>query len=194
VVAVEGSLLRVERHRDPRAADELVTRPSHLAAVGMEQWQGRSGPREHPHVDPLGRVGEQLPQRRAFLLQPERGVEVPAREMDVRAGGANRLCDPRQAFGAVHERFDAAAPARREGGRGGPAARRGIDRLLRAAPAEPPRMVRTHDPFDGLADDVVDAVQWKWSHGALLPRDAENLTPWSSSSTASSSSRTCRRR
>jgi hypothetical protein len=60
VVAVERALSRVERHRDARAAGELVTRLPHFAAIRMEQWQRRARPGEDAHVDSLRRLGEQL--------------------------------------------------------------------------------------------------------------------------------------
>ena len=60
VVAVHRPLVRVERHRDARAADELVAHPPHLAAVRVEERQRRTGPGEHAHVDALGRSRKQL--------------------------------------------------------------------------------------------------------------------------------------
>jgi hypothetical protein len=60
VVAVERTLARVERHRDPGAAGELVARHSHLASGRVEERQRCSRPGEHAHGDALGGVGEQL--------------------------------------------------------------------------------------------------------------------------------------
>ena len=190
VVAVERPLLRVERHRDPRAAHELLARLAHLLAVRMEERQRRARPGEHAHVDALGRVREQLPQRRPSLLEPEGGVEVPAGEMDVRARRANRVGDPRQRLGAVHQQLDAAAGPWRERRRAGPASRHGVDRGTAAVPAEPPRVMGAHGALDRLADDVVDAVQRVGRHAALMPRAAGKLTrcPWS---TATSTARCC---
>ena len=71
VVTVERPLLRVEAHRDACVADELVTRLSHLAPVRMEERQRRARPREHAHIDSLGRLGEQLPQGRPSVLESE---------------------------------------------------------------------------------------------------------------------------
>ena len=103
VVAVKGTLSCVERQRDPRAAGEFLSCPPHLAAVRMEERQRGAGPGEHPDVYSLGGFREQFTQRRALLLQPEGGIEVPARQVDVRARRANRVCDPRQRFSSVHE-------------------------------------------------------------------------------------------
>ena len=123
VVAVEGTLSCVERQRDPRAADELLARPPNLAAVRMEEWQRGAGPGEHTNVYSLGGFREQFAQRRALLLQPEGGIEVPAREVDVRARRANRVGDPRQRLSPVQEWLDAAAGTRRERRGARPAAR-----------------------------------------------------------------------
>ena len=124
VVAVERALPRVERHGDAGAAGELVARLPHLAAGRVEQRQRGARPGEDTHVDSLRRLGQELAQRRPVLLEPERGVEVPAGEVDVRARRADRVCDARQGLGPVEKRLYAAAGARRERCRAGPAGSR----------------------------------------------------------------------
>src|SRR6476469_6998946 len=59
VVAVEWTLSRVERHRDARAAGELLARLPHLAAIRVEQRQRRPRPGKNTHVDSLCRLGQQ---------------------------------------------------------------------------------------------------------------------------------------
>ena len=83
VVAVHGALLRVERHRDSRPGDELVAHLPYLAAVGMEERQRRARPREDPHVDALGRIGEQRAQPGPACAHAEVGREEPAGELHV---------------------------------------------------------------------------------------------------------------
>ena len=193
VVAVERALSRVERHRDARAAGELLARLPHLAAIRVEERQRRARPGENAHVDSLRRLGEQLSQRRPFFLEPEGRVEVPAGEVDVRACRADRVRDPRQRLGPVQERLDAAARARRARRRAGPAAvGRRVDRLTAAVAPQPPRVVGADEPLDRLADEIVQPVQWIWSHGAVMPRAARNVTPSSPTASSSPSSRRCR--
>ena len=109
VVAVHRPLPRVERHRDPRPADELVAHAAHLATVGMEERQRRTGPREHANVAPAGRVREQLAQRRASPAHAEAGAEEPAREVDVRARARDLGGHARQRLGAVDEQLEPVA-------------------------------------------------------------------------------------
>src|SRR5213075_966679 len=193
VVAVERALSRVERHRDARAAGEFLARLPYLAAIRVEQRQRRARPGKNTHVDSLRRLGEQLSQRRSLFLEPEGRVEVPAGEMDVRACRADRVRYPRQRLGPVQERLDAATRARRARRRAGPAAvEPRIDRQTAAVAPQPPRVVGTDEPLDRLADEIVQAVQWIWGHGALMPRAARNVTPSSPTARSSPSSRTCR--
>lgn len=60
VMTVHRSLVRVEGHRDARAANQLVAHAPHLSPIGMEERQRCAGPREHANVDPLRGVGEKL--------------------------------------------------------------------------------------------------------------------------------------
>ena len=161
--------------RVPPASSSHACRTS--LAVRVEERQRRARPGEDPHVDSLRRLGQELAQRRPVLLEPERGVEVPAGEVDVRARRADRVRDARQRLGPVEERLDAAAGARRE--RCGPrpaAVGRRIDRLRAAAAPQPPGVVGANGPLDRLADEIVEAVQGIRSHDALMPAPRRNLT------------------
>jgi hypothetical protein len=177
VMAVEGTLARVERHRDPRPARQLVARLPYFSAVRVEQRERRAGPGENAHVDALGSLREQLAQRGTFLLEAECGIEVPPGEVDVRAGRPDRLGDPRQRFPTVDEGLDAATRARRERCRLGPTAvGRWVDCLPTATTPQPPRVLGADHSLERLADYVVEAVQRIGSHGALMPCAPENLT------------------
>jgi hypothetical protein len=177
VVAVERPLACVERHRDPRAADEVLAGLPHLASVRMEERQRRAGPGKNAHLDPLGRVREQFPQRRSTVLEPEGRVEVPAGEVDVRARRANRVCDPRQRLASVYERLDTASGARRERRGARPAVGHRVDRLPAPLPPKAPHVVAVDDALDRLAHEIVEAVQRIGRHGGRMPRSAGNLTP-----------------
>ena len=169
VVTVERPLAGVERHQDPRALDELVACPPHLAPVRVEERQRRTCPGEYAHVYPPCRIGEQLPQRRPFLLEPKGGVEVPAREVDVGARRPDRIRDPRQRLASIHEGHDTAASARRERRRACPAVTSRVDGPRAAVPPQPPHVMGADGSLDRLADEVVEAVQRVGSHGALMP-------------------------
>ena len=177
VVAMERALLCVESHRDARPTDELVARPPHLAAVGMEERQRRARPGQHAHVDALGGVRKQLAQRRPSVFEPERRIEVPPCEVDVRACRVDGLRDPGQRLLAVCEQLYATGLARRKGRRIRPTPRLGIDRADPATTAEATDMVGADRALDELADEGVQPVERVRGHGALLPHGAETLTP-----------------
>ena len=128
VVAVERPLPRVERHRDARAAGELVARLPHLSAVRVEERQRRACPGEDAHVDSLRRLGQELAQRRPF--RPRAGTRRrSASRRDERASvpsGSHPRCAaaPRPRRGTA--RRDSRRAARRM--RFAPSRRRAADR------------------------------------------------------------------
>ena len=82
---------------------------------GVKTRQRRARPQQHPHVDPLGQLAEQVAQPRRSLVarQPEVGRDVPAGDVDVRARSVERLGDRRQGLLAVDQDLERAAGARR---------------------------------------------------------------------------------
>jgi hypothetical protein len=112
VVAVHRALAVVERALDPRPGHELLAHLPHLAARRVEERQRRAGPDEHANGDPLGKLGQQLPQD-DVVPEPEARREEPAREVDVRFGATELVGDPWQRLLAVDQHLEPAALARR---------------------------------------------------------------------------------
>ena len=120
------------------------------------------------------------------------GVEVPAREVDVRARRANRIRDARQRLAPVEERLDPAAGPRRERRGARPTAvRRRIDRLGATAPAQAPGVMGADGALERLPDEIVQAVERIRGHGVLMPRGEKTVTPWARGTASTSRSR-CR--
>ena len=115
VVAMHRPLLRVERALDLRLAHEAIAHLPHVLARGTEERQRCACPHQHANVDALRQLGEQVAEhdRLALPLEREVGREVPARQVDVRLRGAQRLRDRRQRLRAVDEDLDRVPGARR---------------------------------------------------------------------------------
>ena len=62
VVAMQGSFLRVRDCLDLRARCERVESARDVLAIGAEERQRRSGPKQHTHRNPLRQLCEQRPQ------------------------------------------------------------------------------------------------------------------------------------
>jgi hypothetical protein len=77
----------------------------------------------------------------------------------VGARGSHLGRDPRQRLRAVDEQLDAAARARRERSRGGPAARLGVERGRPAEAGEAAAVVRADGCVERVPDEVVGTVQ-----------------------------------
>jgi hypothetical protein len=159
VVAVQRPLARVQRELHLRPADEGFAHRAHLPSVGVEERQWRSGPAEHPHLDALRRLREQLPQCRLRApADPQLRREEPAREPDVRPCLFDCLREPRQRFRTVDEHLQLVPRARRRFA-GGPAARGRIEGPEPADALQPPTVVRRDDPVEQVAEGGVGAFQ-----------------------------------
>ena len=77
-MAVERMLARIGLAADPGPAGELLHRLAHLLAGGVERRHRSARPHEHPHVDALGRLGQQLRRARRGVLAADE-LEVAAR-------------------------------------------------------------------------------------------------------------------
>ncbi len=159
VVAVHRPLLRVEPGLDARSGDELVAHRTHLAAVGMEERDGCTGPREHPHRHALGGVGEERAENRATVAERHTGRERPAGDVHVRAGGLDLRRDARQRLRSVDEQLHRHAFAGPERAALRPPARRRRERARLSDACETPAMVAAHDALEGVAEHIVDAIE-----------------------------------
>ena len=123
---------------------------------GRKSGSGAPGPREHPHVDPLGEVGKQIAEhgRVAVANEREAGAEVPAGQVDVRSGLPQLLGDRRQRLSAVDQNLDGVAGTRRRVGCG-PATRWRVERVLPADPAQAPPVVATDLPTQLIAEPAL---------------------------------------
>ena len=105
------------------ARAELLADAAHVPPRGRVERQRRAPPEQHPDGHALGRLGEQLAQdRRARAGRSAKsGRDVPAGDVDVRAGARDRLGDARQRLRAVDQHLERVAPTRRLGAAAQPA-------------------------------------------------------------------------
>ena len=178
VVAVERTLPRVERHRDPRAAGELVAHASRTSPrSGWKSGSGapaqastRTSTRSAASASSSRSVGPSSSSRKA-------GSKCQPARWTCERAAANRVRDPRQRLAPVDERLDAAAGTRRERRGARPAARRRIDRLGATVPARRRRVMGADGALDRVPDEIVEAVERIRGHGVLMPRGREDCHP-----------------
>jgi hypothetical protein len=162
VVAVHRALLRVQCAADPSSAQELGARGPDVAAVRLEDRDGRALPQQDAHVSSLRDAGEQVAQARGLLaaIQAEVRGDVPSGDVDMRPRGRDRRVHARQRRGAVDEHLDRAAGARLEvAPRPQPPVVGWVDRRALPDTPQPPRVVRVLDALDDVTQPAVDRVQ-----------------------------------
>jgi len=163
VVAVQGPFVGVERDVDGRGrGSQLLRGAGRVPSRRGEHGRRRPRPEQDSHVDPRGQVGEQVAQhhRRIAVPQDEVRRHVPARHVDVAAGGGQLLEQRVEQLLAVDEDVQPVAEPRRCGVLG-PAAGRSLERVLAEVP-EPAGMVRADRIGDAHADLVVEPVDSSW--------------------------------
>ena len=159
VMAVERVLARIDLAADPRAADQVVDALAHLLARRVKRRHRRARPHEHPDVDPLGRLGQQLAEHPRPLAPDELEVrrDVPPGDVDVVPGVLDRVRDRRERLRAVDEHVERAAGARRWiARRPRPVVGRG-EGTTPAEAAQAPVVLGADRRLDAVADDRVDA-------------------------------------
>ena len=99
--------------RVPRRARSRIARTSRRD--GRNIGSGAPAHAQHPHVDPLRELGEQIAQRSrvAVALEREVGREVPAGDVDVRARASSSSAIARQRLGAVDQHLERVAVPQR---------------------------------------------------------------------------------
>ena len=146
MVAVQRPLLRIEGTPDERVLGQLPLHLPHLATRRAEERQRGAGPDQDSHVDPLCELGEQVAEhrRRPVAFECKAWREVPAGEVHMRAGAAQRVGDPRQRSLAVDQDLERVAVADRRSFRPAPCGR--IERPLPPDSAQAASVVRTDLP------------------------------------------------
>ena len=161
VVAVHRALVGVERAVHARSAHEPLARIAHGRAVGREQRQRRAAPQQHPDVDSLGQIAEQIaqPSGPGVARQAELGRDVPAGDVHVRAGAVERLGDARQRLRAVDQHLQRVAFARRRiAGSPQRFALGGLELIESTRPLEPQSVMCADGPLDRLPSPSVDPL------------------------------------
>ena len=99
--------------RVPRVSSSRTLRTA--ARSGVNTRQRRAAPQQHPDVDALGQLAEQVAQARGagVAREAEVGGDVPAGDVHVRARAGERLGDARQRLRAVDQHLQRVAGARR---------------------------------------------------------------------------------
>jgi hypothetical protein len=115
VVAVHRSFPRVEAALNLGVSDELVTDLPDVASRRTKERQRRSGPDEYTHVQALGELREEVAKYDPLTVAYECEVrcEVPACQVDMRAGSFQLRRDGRQGMRAVDQDVDCIARPRR---------------------------------------------------------------------------------
>ena len=175
VMAVHRALICVDLAANARSVCELLAHPAHGRAVGREEGQRRAAPQQHPDVDSLGQLGEQVaqPASISFARQAELGRDVPAGDMHKRASARERGGDARQRPLTVDQHLERVAGARRRIAGGPQRFAGGRGELLEPSGAfQATTMMRAYRHLDGLAQPRIDLLDrpaaWHWE-GAVEP-------------------------
>ena len=109
------SLVEIKRALHARAAGELLAHAAYGRSSRREDRQWRSPPQQHPDLDSLRQITEQIAQSSRLIItrQPEIRGDVPPGDMDMRAGTGERLGDARQRLPTVNQHVKRAPRARR---------------------------------------------------------------------------------
>ncbi len=171
-MAMHRALVEIERALNARAPDELLAHAAHSRPSRRKDRHWRSSPQQHPDVDSLGQVPEQIAQSRRTMVarQPELGRNVPPGNMHVRASAGKRLGDARQRLTTVNQHFKRACRARRRiVGSPQQWGVRGIELIDSANTPQPATMVATERGLDALTYPSIDAGNQAVRHPQSLP-------------------------
>ena len=137
----------------------------------MKARSRRSRPQQHPDLDALGQITEQIaqPRRPIVARQPEIRRDVPAGDMHMRASAGQRLGDPWQRLPTVNQHLKRAPRARR--GIGGSPQRWTARRIQLIDPAntlQPATMMPTDRGLEPLAYPAIHALKRHSGHDQSL--------------------------
>jgi len=127
--------------------------------VGWNAGTGAHRPHEHPDVDSLGRLGQQLAEHTRTVSpdELEGRSHVPSGHVDIAAGVLDRLGDHRKHLGAVDEHVERAALAWRRIAHRPEAVGRRVEGSTPAEATEAPPMLGAHRRLDAVAHHSVEA-------------------------------------
>ena len=160
VVAMHRPLVEIKRALHARAADELLAHAAHGRTSRREDRQRRS-PQQHPDLDSLGQITEQIAQPRRLIVarQSEIRRNVPPGDMHMRASAGQRLGDARQRLPTVNQHVKRSTSARR-GIAGSPQrrARRGVQLIDPTETLQPAPMMPTDRGLDAVTCPAIEAL------------------------------------
>ena len=175
VMTMHRPLMRIERALHPGAADQLLAHAAHRRTSWRESPHRRSRPQQHPNLDALRQLTEQIAQPSRPIVAPQTEIRrnVPPGDMHMRASTSQRLSDPWQRLPAIHQHLKRAPRARR--GIGGTPQRRTARRFQLIDPAntlQPATMMPTDRDLDALARPPINALNQATGHPQSLTRRA----------------------
>ncbi len=115
VMAVHRTLMSVECALDARATHQLLANLANGCSRRLEDRQRGARPEENPDVDGRSAIAEQIAQAPRLLVTREAELrsDVPAGDVDMRAGARDRFGDAGQGVRAVDQHLQLTARPRR---------------------------------------------------------------------------------
>src|ERR1022692_4860533 len=115
VMAMHRPLMGLKRAPHAGAADQLLAHSAHGRTSQREDRQRRSRPQQHPDLDALSQITEQIaqPTRLIVARQPEIRRDTPPGDMHMRASTAQRLGVAWKRLATVDQHLERAPRARR---------------------------------------------------------------------------------
>ena len=164
--------MSIKRAPHARAPNELCADPSHGSTIGREHRYRRPCPQQHPDLDPLSQIAEQITQTRRLVVagQPETGRNMPTGNVHIRASARERLGDPRQRLPAVNQDIERASRTRWR--IASSPQRRLVRRVKLIDPVNTPQtpaMMRPVRAIDTTADPPVETLDQAAGHAHVLP-------------------------
>ena len=186
-----GPLMRVELTSAPAFPEQLISHADVPLSERGKNRKRRAGPQQHPDLDPLGQLAEQIAQAAAPLVacQSEVGGEMPTRDVHMRASVRQRLGDAGQRLGAVDEDLKRTTAARR----GSPATHsessRRIELIQVAHPTQPATVMLVEGDLHPTPDKTICGlmqhdsepsriVSGPWPRSARAALEAVVPGPW----------------
>ena len=180
VVAMHRPLVRIKRALHAGAAGQLLAHAPDRRTSRREGPHRRSCPQQHPNLDALGQIAEQIAQPSCPIVagQTEIGRKVPPGDMHMRASAGQRLSDPWQRLPAVDQHLKR-APRPRRGIGGSPQRRvaRRFQLIDSANTLQPATMMPTDRDLDALARPSINALNQATGHPQSLNRRTPERRP-----------------
>jgi hypothetical protein len=167
VVAMHRPLARIERTLNAGTAKQLLAHVAHGPAGGFEDGERCSTPQQHPHLDSLGEITEQIaqPRRLTIARQPEIRRDMPPGDMHMRPSAPQRVGDLRQRLRSVDQDLELAPRAwRRVPSDPQRRLTRGIQLVDPADTPQPAAVMRSDRGLDAPTCPPIDALDQVTRH------------------------------